>query len=235
MPSFHKRIRWSSVSLIIILLLIFCVSLYTTLSILLHRQVDAQLLAVVQPQADRVKKETGAIQEFLHKNSLPELDSENDLEHEEHELREAIRDSVVLSSEGQVQWKGEGVEVVHGLTPLVKNEVLKGRVMYETIQPLQGPPIRRVSFPIMSQGVVQYILQAQTSLDLVNETLQWLINTLSAVAIGILVFGWMGSNWIARMALSPIDTLGQTAAKVSAQSLDTRLLLDAPYEEFQQL
>lgn len=235
MPSFHKRIRWSSLSLITILLLIFCVSLYSTLSFLLYRHIDAQLLSLVQPQADRVKKETGEIQEILQKNSSHEIDDDDHLEREDHELREAIRDSVVLSREGTVQWKGEGMGVVARLDPLLRNHVLEGKIMYETILQPQGPPIRRVSFPITSQGKVEYILQTQTSLDLVDETLHWLIITLGTATIGIFVFGWVGSNWIARMALSPVETLGQTATNVSAQSLDTRVFLEAPYEEFQQL
>jgi heavy metal sensor kinase len=107
--------------------------------------------------------------------------------------------------------------------------------MFETLQPPQGPVVRRVSFPITSQGRVDYILQTQASLDLVNETLHWLIITLGTATIGIFVFGWVGSSWIARMALSPVETLGQTAANVSAQSLDTRVFLNAPYDEFQQL
>lgn len=235
MPSFHKRIRWSSLSLITILLLIFCVSLYSTLSFLLYRHIDAQLLSLVQPQADRVKKETGEIQEILQKNSSHEIDDDDHLEREDHELREAIRDSVVLSREGTVQWKGEGMGVVARLDPLLRSHVLEGKIMYETILQPQGPPIRRVSFPITSQGKVEYILQTQTSLDLVDETLHWLIITLGTATIGIFVFGWVGSNWIARMALSPVETLGQTATNVSAQSLDTRVFLKAPYEEFQQL
>jgi heavy metal sensor kinase len=234
MPSFHTRIRWSSLSLITILLLIFCVSLYSTLSLLLHRHVDAQLLATVQPQADRVQKETGEIQEILQKN-LGHEDDDDHLEKEDHELREAIRDSVVLSREGTVRWKGEGVGVVAGLDPLLRSQVLEGKNVYETLRQPQGPPIRRVSFPITSQGTVHYILQTQTSLDLVNETLQWLLMTLGVVVIGIFVCAWVGSNWIARMALSPIETLGQTATQVSAQSLDTRVFLEAPYEEFHQL
>ena len=235
MPSFHKRIRWSSLSLITILLLIFCVSLYSTLSFLLYRHIDAQLLSLVQPQADRVKKETGEIQEILQKNSSHEIDDDDHLEREDHELREAIRDSVVLSREGTVQWKGEGMGVVARLDPLLRSHVLEGKIMYETLLQTQGPPIRRVSFPITSQGKVEYILQTQTSLDLVDETLHWLIITLGTATIGIFVFGWVGSNWIARMALSPVETLGQTATNVSAQSLDTRVFLEAPYEEFQQL
>ena len=235
MPSFHKRIRWSSLSLITILLLIFCVSLYSTLSFLLYRHIDAQLLSLVQPQADRVKKETGEIQEILQKNSSHEIDDDDHLEREDHELHEAIRDSVVLSREGTVQWKGEGMGVVAGLDPLLRNQVLAGKIMYETLLQPQGPSIRRVSFPITSQGKVEYILQTQTSLDLVDETLHWLIITLGTATIGIFVFGWVGSNWIARMALSPVETLGQTATNVSAQSLDTRVFLEAPYDEFQQL
>lgn len=235
MPSFHTRIRWSSVSLITILLLIFCVSLYGTLSFLLHRHVDAQLLSMVQPQAERVKKETGEIEDILHDESRHETDDDAHLEREEHELREAIRDSVVFNREGHIQWKGEGVEVVAGLDPILLSQVIEGRIIYKTLRPLQGPSVRRVWFPITSQGRVEYILQTQTSLELVHETLQWLLIALGVVTLGILALGWVGSNWVARMVLSPIQTLGQTASNVSASSLDTRLSLDAPYEEFQQL
>ena len=77
MPSFRKRIRWASLSLITLLLLTFAVSLYSTLSFLLHRHIDAQLLATVQFQADRVKKETGEIEEILQKTSRDDYDDEH--------------------------------------------------------------------------------------------------------------------------------------------------------------
>ncbi len=235
MASFHARIRWSSVSLITILLLTFGASLYSTLSFLLHRHIDAQLWSMVQSQAHRVKKETGEIGEIIQNSSRHEKDDDDHLEKENHELREVIRDSVVLSREGTVQWKGEGVGVVVQLNPLLKNQVLQGETIYETLQYPQGSPVRRISFPITSEGKVEYILQTQASLDLVNETLHWLIITLGTATIGVLVFGWVGSTWIARKALAPVETLGHTAANVSAQSLDTRVFLNAPYDEFQQL
>ena len=234
MPSFHARIRWSSVSLITILLLIFCASLYSTLSFLLHRHIDAQLLSMVQPQAERIKKETGEIEE-IHRKISRQADDDDHLEKEEHELHEAIRDSVVLNREGTVQWKGEAIGMIAKLDPLLRNQVFQGQTVYETLLRPQSSPVRRISFPITSEGRIEYILQTQVSLDLVNETLKWLIITLGAVTIGIFICAWVGSNWIARMALSPVETLGQTAANVSAQSLDTRVFLDAPYHEFQQL
>ena len=234
MPSFHARIRWSSVSLITILLLIFCASLYSTLSFLLHRHIDAQLLSMVQPQAERIKKETGEIEE-IHRKISRQADDDDHLEKEEHELHEAIRDSVVLNREGTVQWKGEAIGMIAKLDPLLRNQVFQGQTVYETLLRPQSSPVRRISFPITSEGRIEYILQTQVSMDLVNETLKWLIITLGAVTIGIFICAWVGSNWIARMALSPVETLGQTAANVSAQSLDTRVFLDAPYREFQQL
>ena len=234
MPSFHARIRWSSISLITILLLIFCASLYSALSFLLHRHIDAQLLSMVQPQAERIKKETGEIQE-IHRKISRQADDDDHLEKEEHELHEAIRDSVVLNREGTVQWKGEAIGMIAKLDPLLRNQVFQGQTVYETLLRPQSSPVRRISFPITSEGRIEYILQTQISLDLVNETLKWLIITLGAVTIGIFICAWVGSNWIARMALSPVETLGQTAANVSAQSLDTRVFLDAPYHEFQQL
>jgi len=235
MSSFHSRIRWSSLSLITILLLIFCASLYSTLSFLLHRHIDEQLLETAKIQANHIKKETGEIEEIFKKFPRRESDDDADIEKEEHEIREAIRNTLVLNREGTLQWKGKGVEVSAKLDALRRNQVLQGEILYETLLHPQGSPIRRISFPITSQGKVAYILQTHASLNLVNETLYALILTLLAVSIGIFACGWVGSNWIARMALSPIETLGETAATVSAQSLDTRVFLDAPYDEFQQL
>jgi heavy metal sensor kinase len=189
---------------------------------------------MVQPQAERIKKETGEIEE-IHRKISRQADDDDHLEKEEHELHEAIRDSVVLNREGTVQWKGEAIGMIAKLDPLLRNQVFQGQTVYETLLRPQSSPVRRISFPITSEGRIEYILQTQVSLDLVNETLKWLIITLGAVTIGIFICAWVGSNWIARMALSPVETLGQTAANVSAQSLDTRVFLDAPYHEFQQL
>jgi hypothetical protein len=100
--------------------MIFGVSLFSTLSFLLHRHIDAQLLAMAQLQADRVKEEPGEIAEILQSQANQISDDERLLEDEERELREAIRDSIVLNREGIVQWKGNGIGIgvdTHGLTP----------------------------------------------------------------------------------------------------------------------
>ncbi len=235
MTSFHARIRWSSVLLITVIFVLLGISLYSTLSFLLHRHIDSQLLVKAQLQATYVKKETGEIEEILQKTSHDEADDDRHLENEEHELREAIRDSVVLNPEGTVEWKGEDVGIVTKLAPNLLQQVLEKKIIYETLPAPTGPPFRRISFPISSQGRVAYLLQTQASMGLINETLQWLFLALGIATLGVLVFGWIGSNWVARIALTPIKTLGETAITVSSQSLSTRVFLDAPYQEFQQL
>ena len=47
--------------------------------------------------------------------------------------------------------------------------------------------------------------------------------------------GWIGSRWLARQTLSPIEQLSQTAEDISGHNLDTRLSMTAPYEEFHHL
>lgn len=237
MMSFRKRIRWSALSLITLLLLIFCVSVYGSLSLLLYRHTDAQLLASARAQAERVEEETGHLDE--HRDKTPQDDGDHpdgvDRDHDEHEFREAIRDSVVLSPDGHVQWKGEHAGFSPGLNHQVRSPVLHGAIMFETLHPPHGPPIRRISFPIASHGAVGYILQTQTSLAMVTETLEWLLIALGVVTIGVMLLGWLGSTWITQVVLAPLDALSHTAANVSAQSLQTRAFLDAPYEEFRQL
>ena len=46
---------------------------------------------------------------------------------------------------------------------------------------------------------------------------------------------WLGSRWLARQALTPVEVLTATAEQISVPSLKTRVALDAPYEEFVRL
>jgi heavy metal sensor kinase len=72
-------------------------------------------------------------------------------------------------------------------------------------------------------------------LHIVQTTLRYLIALLMSLVMIIVGLAWMGSGWLAREVLAPVETLSVTAARVSGTSLDTRVTLDAPYEEFQRL
>lgn len=238
MTSFTSRIRRSTLFLLAVLLAIFCLSLYGSLSLLLYRHIDEQLLALAQAQAKHVEDDAEDFVTFAypsnasHGGRRSEEDKEDELE---DELREAIRESVVLDVDGRVLWKGKDVEFRDELAQQEQARVLSGEVLFDTLRLPRGQTVRRISFPIMPHQKVIYILQTQMSLEGVKETLQFLLLMLGMVAFLTLMLGWLGSNWMAGTVLAPVEALSRTAARVSAQLLGTRVWLDAPYQEFQEL
>ncbi len=239
MTSFRTRIRRSSLGLIAILLTIFSVFLYMGLSALLYRHVDAGLLALAQAEATRVELASGQVSPVTSDHDHDHEDEEDEdrakKARHEHELREAIRFSAVVNPDGDIIWKGEGVVTHQPSAQGILKEVLEGQPIFETIEIPPDSSVRRISLPIRVKEEVRYILQSETPLRLVHDTLRWLLLVLGGVSALMLILAWFGSGWLAREALKPVETLSSTASRISGQTLGTRLSLDAPYSEFQRL
>ena len=155
--------------------------------------------------------------------------------HELHELREAIRSSLIREPDGTVLWTGENVIGFSPLTSTSLMEVGKGQTIFETIQRPNKSSMRRILLPILDSNNVRYILQTEHSLKFVQDTLTMLLLALVGVAGLVLVLAWIGSRWLAQEALTPVDLLSTTASQISGPTLGTRLSMTAPYEEFQRL
>ena len=221
MVAFRTRIRRSAMAIVLALLTAFAVLTYIGLSNLLAHHVDRTLLALAEQEAQRVESATGEL------TSL-----EDDVE---QEMREATRVAVVLAPDGKILWKGAATVDRPQLTTALLAELQRGHTVYDTVTTPNDDPIRRISFPITHAGTVQYILQTETSLRLVQDTLRLLILLLAALAVAMVAVGWIGSRWLARETLTPVEALTATAEQISAPSLKTRMALDAPYEEFERL
>ncbi len=221
MVAFRTHIRRSALAVMLVLLTAFAVLIHTGLSNLLYHHIDSELLARAQQESTRVEPKTGAL-----------TASEDN---EEDELREAARFTVVLAPTGAVMWKGAAVGLRPPLEASLLADVQSGRTVYDTIATPNADPIRRISLPITRNGTVQYILQTETSLRLVQETLHLLILLLAGLAAAMVGAAWIGSRWLARQALTPVEVLTTTAEQISVPSLKTRVVLDAPYEEFARL
>ncbi len=240
MSSFRSHIQKVSLSLIALLLLVFGVLLYTGLSLILHRHVDANLLAVAKAEAREIELTTGQFSFLPHNDYEEDEDEDNhgelsEKDYEAHEIREAIRSSLIRDAGGAVLWTGENVV---GFSPLAATSLLevgKGRTVYEAVQRPNGTPIRRILLPIKVDGHVRYILQTEQSLEFVKKTLRMLLLMLVGVSASVLILAWLGSRWLAQHALSPVELLSTTASQISGQTLGTRLSMTAPYEEFQRL
>lgn len=221
MVAFRTRIRRSAIALVLILVTAFSILIYVGLSTLLAQHIDRELLALAEQEAARVELTTGALTQL-----------EDD---EKDEMREAARAAVVLSPSGTVLWKGAASALRPPLSAAQLADLQRGRTLYDTITPPHDGAIRRISFPVSQAGSVRYLLQMETSLRLVDDTLRLLLLLLTALAGTMILAGWFGSRWLAREALLPVEALTATAEQISAPSLRTRMTLAAPYEEFARL
>ena len=219
MVAFRTRIRRSAIALVLILLSAFSILIYAGLATLLAQHVDRELLTLAEQEAARVELTTGAL------TSLE--DDEKD------EMREAARAAVVLSPSGTVLWKGAASATRPPLSAAQLADLQRGLTLYDTITPPHDGSIRRISFPVTHAGSVRYLLQMETSLRLVDDTLRLLLLLLAALAGAMIVVGWIGSRWLAREALAPVEALdrhGRTDLRAVVDEPGWHLA--APYEEF---
>lgn len=240
MTSFKSRLRWATLSLIIVLFIIFSVSLYVSLEAALQQHIDNQLLELAQAEASHLREEAGQLKVFFNRKG--ELEQESEEDHDEeyseldtHELQEAIKKSVVFDPKGDQIWSGESVSSTRGVPESLRLNVLAGNYVFETVTPKGQPAYRLLTFPVFVNGSVRFILQTQSSLEIMKQTLASLLVMLMSIAFLLLLLGWVGSNWVASQALAPIKALSTTAQQVSEKSLATRMPLVAPFHEFQQL
>ncbi|MDP3089857.1 MAG: ATP-binding protein [Nitrospira sp.] len=227
MRSFHRHIRRAALFLMLGLIFTFGILLYAGLSIVLHRHVDQELLATAQAEARQVEVATGVLREFGG--------SGDDDDADERLIREAARSVVVLSPDGTAVWTGAAVAKRPGLAQAMIGRTLQGEVVYDTISTGSGSQVRRILFPIQRDRDVRYILQTEASLRVVRESLQMLLGLLGAVVLLGLGAAWLGSGWLARETLLPVEALSRTAEQITSPPLDIRAPVDAPYVEFQRL
>ena len=163
-------------------------------------------------------------------------DEESDrFEHEEEELKHAIRFSVVFDTAGKVLWSGDPMATHPPLAHEILTRVLKGETHFQTILKPGHPPIRRIVVPLEIEDHGSFIFQTEKSLRFVQDTLWWLFLLLAGASTGLLLLAWWGSGRLAQEALAPVEALSHTADTISGQTLSTRLALTAPYTEFQRL
>ena len=234
MSSFRSRIRRSALLLIILLLAGFSVLLYTGLSALLHQQLDARLLILGEDWAEFIG-ETGATLPETSRKTAANGNAKPTNKDQKQELREVAGSLIVLSSNGEVLWKGAAALAKPSLSRAALSEVREGGIVYDTIPIVDSPPLRRISLPVFREGTVRYILQIEASLRFVQHTLRQLLALLAVISISILALAWVGSRWLADEALTPVEVLSSTAERISGASLKTRVSLDAPYAEFRRL
>ena len=233
MKSLRDLIRQSALILIAGLLLVFSVLIYAGGDALVRRFVDGRLLGLAETLAKIVEQHPNLIESSGKDIALAAEVSRS--EKEQLELQEVTHSLRVFSPEGQLVWKGFDAVPQQPLTDQVFEQARLGHVVFETVESIDGTPVRHLYLPIPRQGQVRYVLQAEASLRLYRETLKGLVILLTMGSGTILLVAWVGSGWLAKKVLTPIDVLSTGAETMSEADLGKRLVLDSPYQEFRRL
>ena len=216
------------------LLLVFSVLIYVGGDALLHRFIDGRLLGLAETLAIIVEQHPDIIENSGEKHTLAAevIRSEN----EQHELHEVTHSLMVFSPDGRIVWKGPEAVAQHPAPDeTVFERVRRGITVFETVASADGTPIRHLFLPIPRQGQIRYVLHAEASMLLYRETLKGFVTLLTLGSGAVLLIAWIGSGWLAKKVLAPIEVLSTGAETMSEADMGKRLTLDSPYQEFRRL
>ncbi len=152
---------------------------------------------------------------------------------EEREMTNSLR---IFSPDGRLVWNSPNAVAQTPVPNHVFEQVHLGNSLHKTAETLDGRwSVRQLFVPIPRKGPVRHVLQAEASLLLYRETLIGLVILLTLGSGTILFVAWIGSGWLAKKVMTPIEVLSTGAETISEADLGKRLTLDSPYEEFRRL
>jgi len=119
------------------------------------------------------------------------------------------------------------------LSDLVKQEIKENKVVYETFQrPL---PIRLITFPVIEEGRLIYILQLAVSTKREQNSLAslrwWLLLLVPGAILGSVIFGWL---WSGRVMI-PLQQIISQSQKINIEDLHQRLKVSHTRDELEDL
>lgn len=214
-------------------LLMFSALVYMASESLLHRFVDGRLLALAETLAELIDRHPDILD-----NGNAGMASGAQVrpgEKEQRELPGVLHSLRVFSRDGRLLWKSPNATLQPSVPPDVLSRVLLERTVYQTVESPDGTPARHLFIADTREGEVRYVLQAETSLLHHRTALKDLVIVLSLGSGATLLVTWLGSSWLARKVLAPIEALCTGAETMSEADLGKRLALDSPYHEIRRL
>lgn len=231
MKSLRSLIRRSAL-ILMAGLLVFSALVYIATEALLHRFVDGRLLALAETLAEIVERDPTIIGNSNEDSALAaELSRSKKDQHDLHEVAHSLR---VFSPDGRLIWKSPNARA-QTVPPHVLERVQVENKVFETVDSTDGAPVRQLFISVPYQGQPRYVLQAETSLLHYRTTLNGLVFLLALGSGATLFVAWVGSLWLAKKVLAPIEALCAGAETMSEADLGKRLALDSPYQEFRRL
>lgn len=131
-----------------------------------------------------------------------------------------------------VNIKGEVVYAT-GIYQQIDSRTLDGQETFSTVvDPFDHEDwVRVYTAPLMKNDEVIGFVETAQSLDSIDDTLEKLLTLLQIGVPAFVLLVGIGGYWLAGRALAPIDRVTETARRISAEDLSTRLDLTSANDE----
>ncbi len=216
---------WYAVTLAVILVL-FSSFFYLTFKRELYLEVDQELLAIAEGIA------SPTLEPFLH---TPPSAFEQVLE-DFIGPRVAGKFVQVLDASARVATASKNLQDQR--IAVREEDLLKaaqGKIVYATVGVWEGQPLRIVSYPIMVNGRLVYLVQVGAPMMAAQDMLKKILIVLGvSIPLSLFLFGY-GGWFLAGLSLKPVDILTRSAKKITAENLSQRLEVLNPHDEIGEL
>ena len=228
MKSLHQLIQRTALLLVVGLLLLFSFLLYGGFRILVSHFIDSRLLGLAATLAGIVEQSPEAIL----KGTQTLVPATGNHQTTRQEIQTVAHTVLLYSADGSLVWKGRDVVNPPPVPDATRERLRSTHQVFETTEREDGVPVRRLFVSIPQQGPARYILQVEAPLSFAEKTLRGLITLLLLASCGILLVAWLGSGWLSRKVLLPIESLSAMAETMSVSDVPAQLSLNSPYREF---
>ena len=227
---FFKSIRFSltlrySLTLAVILVL-FTSFLYLTIRKQFYRGVDRELFTIAEALASPTMEPflgsaPSAFDQVLEDFIGPKISS---------------KFVQVLDGSGAITARSQNLR--DSILAFDKNnlrEAAQGKIGYRTERLPDLYPIRTITFPVLTEEKLSWVVQVSSSLGEISDTLHNILLVMCiSIPLAILLFGY-GGWFLAGIALKPVHLITRSAQKITAENLSHRLEVVNPRDEIGQL
>lgn len=224
MPLRLRLTLWYGSALALVLL-VFSVVLYAVMARNLRDAVDQSLEETAM----------AAVRSLEERGFLPLLDEE-ELLSQFPELARIDKFFQIFSPSGTITIRSPNIKQ-HDL-PLSRvalEATFNGNKLFETAKYPNEPQLRLISVPINYRGRLLYIVQVGTTMESIENTLEYFLIVL-IVAIPVALAVSLGAGWfLAGRALRPVDAITLAAQRIAGGDLSQRLTIPPAKDEIGRL
>jgi heavy metal sensor kinase len=224
--TFRFRIDLQYGFVLVLLLSVFSTGVYLGFQNLFYSNLDGSLLSIAESE---LASSTDSRKVHFH-------DVEPNSFRVDPELRLHKLVQIIMYPEGELIGKNRNLGTMQlPLSPQARLNLDRGEVFFESVSLLGFAPIRMITLPVIMEGKIEHALQVGASLVPLQIMLTRLLWVLIIMSVTVLGLTGVAGMYLARQALRQVDRITDAIQGVVGQSLNQRLTIGSPNDEFSRL